>query len=98
MRLKLYPESKKHKEMKKRIAEKLRNEGKEVRIETTLCIGGVRIRPDICYFANNRWFIKEIECGFTHRNRILKNLDVLKKHADIEIINIGRPKQEYVWV
>lgn len=98
MRLKGASESNKHKEIKRKISEELKRMGENVRVETTLNIAGIKIRPDVCYLEDGKWFIKEIECGFTHRNKILRNLDVLKVHADIEVINAGKPEKEYYWV
>ena len=82
------PESKSHKEAKKRIAKKLEMEGKRVFLEKTLHINGVKFRPDICFMENNKWNIIEVEFGNDYKNNIFKNYNKISRDVNIEVINI----------
>jgi len=84
----LLSDGKEHRKEKKKIAETLKNQGKEVFIEKYLVLNSIRIKPDICYFEDNKWNIVEIEFGGHHQNKIFKNFDTISKLANIKVIDV----------
>jgi len=78
----------KHDSYKRKIAEQLREDGKTVYVEKHLILDNIKIRPDVCYFEDNRWNIVEIEHKGNHHNNIFKNFKRLSKIANITVIDI----------
>jgi hypothetical protein len=71
-----------------RIANNLKSKGKNVLMEKFLTIGGIRCRPDICFFEDGRWNIIEVEYCHSNKNKILRNYEELSKVANIQVIDI----------
>ncbi|MBR9682735.1 MAG: hypothetical protein GOV02_03605 [Candidatus Aenigmarchaeota archaeon] len=78
----------KHDSYKRKIAEKLRDEGKTVYVEKHLTLDGIKMRPDVCYFEDDKWNIIEIEHLGYRKNNIFKNFERLSKIANITVIDI----------
>jgi hypothetical protein len=77
-----------HDVMKLRIAEKLKNNSKDVFVEETINIAGIRCRPDICYVEDDKLNIIEIEDSCQYKNNIFKNYEIISKIANISIVNM----------
>ena len=82
-------DSPKHRREKMKIAEQLKGEGKEVFIEKTLHLNGIKVRPDICYQENGKWNIIEIEFGGNRQNKIFKNYDKISKIATVKVVDVN---------
>lgn len=77
-----------HDSYKIRLARRLSYTGKKVYIEKYLKLCGIRCRADIAYFENGKWNIIEIEFCRGHKNNILKNINKLRKVANVKVIYI----------